>query len=65
MTKRTGDWGRDGLDDRFGQAWRRFAPTVQGWVDVVVSQGPAELERVWLEVLSGRSDPRAGHVVQL
>lgn len=65
MTKRTGDWGRDGLDERFGQAWRRFAPTVEGWVDVVVSHGPAELERVWLEVLSGDSAPRTGHVVTL
>ena len=65
MTKRTGDWGRDGLDERFGQAWRRFAPTVQGWVDVVVSHGPESLEAVWLEVLSGASAPRTGHVITL
>lgn len=65
MTKRSADWGRAGLDERFGEAWRRFAPTAERWVDVVVSSGPEALRDVWLEVLSGRSDPRAGHVLQL
>ncbi len=63
MRKRTAEWGREGLDRRFGDAWRAFAPVAEQWVDVVVSTGPAELERVWQEVLSGRADPRAGHVV--
>lgn len=65
MRKRTADWGRDGLDARFGQAWQRFAPVVEGWVDVTVSTGPQALEAVWREVASGSSDPRTGHVVQL
>ena len=65
MTTRTADWGREGLDQRFGEAWRRFAPTAEQWVDVTVSTGPEALRDVWLEVLSGRSDPRTGHVVQL
>lgn len=65
MTTRVADWGREGLDQRFGEAWRRFAPTVEGWVDVTVSTGPEALRDVWLEVLAGRSDPRLGHVLQL
>jgi hypothetical protein len=65
MRTRTADWGRDGLDDRFGQAWRRFAPVVEGWVDVTVGNGPEGLQAAWLEVLTGRSDPRTGHVLQL
>lgn len=65
MRTRTADWGRDGLDDRFGQAWRRFAPVVEGWVDVTVGSGPQGLQTAWLEVFSGRSDPRTGHVLQL
>ena len=65
MTTRTADWGRDGLDQRFGDAWRGFAPAAQQWVDVHVSSGAQALRDVWLEVLSGRSDPRTGHVVQL
>ena len=65
MRKRTADWGRDGLDERFGAAWRSFVPTVETWVDVEVGSGPQALRDVWLEVLSGDSDPRTGHVLQL
>ena len=64
MRKRTGDWGREELDDRFGAAWQRFAPVVDGWVDVVHGTGPEALRDVWLEVLAGRSDPRTGHVLR-
>ncbi len=63
MTARTADWGRAGLEQRFGDAWRRFAPAAEQWVDVTVSSGPEALRDVWLEVLGGRSDPRTGHVV--
>jgi hypothetical protein len=65
MRKRTLDWGRDGLDDQFGAAWRRFAATVEGWVDVQVSHGPEALRATWLEVLGGRTPPRTGHVIAL
>jgi hypothetical protein len=65
MRKRTSDWGRDGLDQRFAEAWQRFAPAVTDWVDVVVSHGPEALRDVWLEVLAGRSSPREGNVIQL
>ncbi len=65
MTARTADWGRAGLEERFGDAWRRFAPTAEQWVDVTVSSGPEALRDVWLEVLGGRSAPRTGHVLQL
>src|SRR3712207_7114103 len=46
-SKRTEDWGREGLDARFADAWRRFAPTVEGWVDVVEHTGPEALRDVW------------------
>lgn len=65
MRRRTVDWGREGLDERYAAAWRSFAPVVKGWVDVVVGDGPQELERVWLEVLSGTTAPRTGHVLRL
>lgn len=65
MRKRAGDWGREGLDARFGEAWQRFAPVAEQWVDVTVSSGPEALRAVWLEVLIGASPPRTGHVVQL
>jgi hypothetical protein len=65
MVARTADWGRAGFDERFGAAWRRFAPAVAAWVDVRVSSGPEGLRDVWLAVVAGGGDPRAGHVVQL
>lgn len=65
MRKRTRDWGRDGLDQRFAEAWRGFAAAVEAWVDVVEHHGPEALRDVWLETLAGRSAPRSGHVVRL
>src|SRR6476661_4079702 len=60
MAKRRGDWGAGGIEERYGEAWRRFVPHVEQWVDVVVGEGPQALEQVWLEVLGNRSAPRAG-----
>ena len=65
MRRRAVDWGRDGLEERFAQAWRRFVPAVEQGVDVTVGQGPEALRDVWLEVAAGRSAPRTGHVLQL
>jgi NADPH:quinone reductase-like Zn-dependent oxidoreductase len=65
MRKRMAEWGRAGLDQRFADAWRRFAPAVEGWVDVDVQHGPDALRDVWLEVLAGRTAPRVGHILTL
>jgi hypothetical protein len=65
MRKRYADWGPDGVEERHAQAWRRFAPVVQGWVDVVLGVGPEALQADWLETLAGTTRPRTGHVVQL
>ncbi|MFF5176465.1 DUF2855 family protein [Micromonospora sp. NPDC000316] len=64
MRKRSQDWGRDGLDERFAVAWQRFAPVVRGWLDVRVGDGPEALRHAWLDVLAGRTPPRTGHVIQ-
>ncbi|GIJ79129.1 Protein of unknown function [Micromonospora phaseoli] len=65
LRKRRLDWGRAGLDQRFADAWRRFAEVADGWLDVQVGAGPAALKHAWREVLAGRTPPRRGHVVQL
>jgi hypothetical protein len=65
MRKRSGDWGRDGLDARFAAAWDRFAAVAGQWVDVQEGHGPEALRAAWLEVLAGRTPPRTGHVIQL
>ncbi|MEV0896046.1 DUF2855 family protein [Actinoplanes sp. NPDC049802] len=65
IRKRRHDWGRDGLDERFADAWQRFAAVVGKWLDVHAGAGPEDLRRAWLEVLAGRTPPRVGHVIQL
>ncbi|MEU8217333.1 DUF2855 family protein [Micromonospora taraxaci] len=65
MRKRSQDWGRDGLDRRFTEAWQRFTAVVGGWLDVQVGVGPEALREAWLDVLAGRTPPRVGRVVQL
>jgi hypothetical protein len=64
MRKRRQDWGRDGLDQRFAEAWQRFAIVAGQWLDVRVGHGPADLQRAWLEVLGGGLSPRVGQVIQ-
>ncbi|MDG4778888.1 DUF2855 family protein [Micromonospora sp. WMMD961] len=65
MRKRSQDWGRDGLDRRFTEAWQRFTTVVSAWLDVRLGVGPDALREAWLDVLAGRTPPRVGHVVQL
>ncbi|MBV1852640.1 DUF2855 family protein [Catellatospora tritici] len=65
MRKRTQDWGRDGLDARFADAWHRFSAVARDWVDVTVGTGPDALRAAWLDVLGGRAPARTGHVVAL
>ena len=64
MRKRRQDWGRDGLDQRFADAWRRFADAAGAWLEVRAGAGPEDLRRFWLDVYHGRSEPRTGHIVR-
>ncbi|GAA4935794.1 DUF2855 family protein [Actinoplanes utahensis] len=65
MGKRRRDWGRDGLDARFADAWHRFAAVAAGWLDVQAGAGPEDLRKAWLEVFEGRTPPRAGQIIHL
>jgi hypothetical protein len=65
MRKRAVDWGRDGLDRRFSEAWSRFVDVASGWVDIRVGRGPDDLRTAWLDALAGRVPPRVGQIIQL
>jgi hypothetical protein len=65
MVKRRADWGAGGIEERYGEAWRRFVPQVEQWVDVVEGRGPQALRDVWLEVLANATAPRVGNVLSL
>lgn len=65
INKRREDWGPGGIEKRYGVAWFAFVPVVKDWVDVKVGRGRDALRSAWLEVLSGKSDPRVGNVIDL
>jgi len=65
IVKRTEDWGARGLQERLGEAWRDFASASKKWLEIQHHVGPEALERVYLDVLTGRLDPKDGHVIRL
>jgi hypothetical protein len=65
VTKRTADWGRDGLEQRLAEAWRPYVAWTAGWLEVLHGQGAQALERAYLDLLDGRIDPAKAHVLSL
>jgi hypothetical protein len=65
VTKRTADWGREGLEQRLAQAWRPYVDWTSGWLEVVHGRGPEALESAYLDLLDGRIDPSRAHVLSL
>ncbi len=65
IEKRVGDWGRDGLQERFGGAWERLLGVVDDWLEVVPGEGPEAVEAAYRDLLEGRASPRHGHVLSL
>lgn len=65
IVKRTQDWGARGLQERLGEAWRDFAGGSKRWLEIQHHTGSEALERVYLDALTGRLDPKDGHVIHL
>ena len=65
MKKRTADWGPGGLQQRVAVAWRHFMEPIGDWMRVVHGWGATDVERVYLEMLDGRTKPDEGHVLSL
>jgi hypothetical protein len=65
LGKRTKEWGQKGFDARLGDAWHRFVQWSGQWLEVVRGKGPEGVERVYLELLAGRTDPSVGHVLSM
>jgi hypothetical protein len=65
VIKRSGDWGREGLERRLAQAWRPYVEWTDGWLQVVHDSGPDALRQAYLDLLDGRIDPASGHVLSL
>jgi len=65
IAARTKQWGREGLDQRVGAAWDRFASWSSTWMTVRETVGAEAVESLYLEMLAGRVDPRVGHVCRV
>ena len=65
ISARSKDWGREGLDARIAEAWRRYLPSTDAWLEVVHGRGPEAVESAYREVLDGHVDPATGHVLTL
>ncbi len=64
LQKRTEDWGAEGLNQRLADAWRPYVEWARGWLRVEHGSGPEDVERIYREVLDGKSDPAVGHVLR-
>jgi NADPH:quinone reductase-like Zn-dependent oxidoreductase len=65
VTKRAGDWGADGLQQRMADAWRPYVAWACGWLEVVHGHGPDALQSAYLDLLDGRIDPARADVLSL
>jgi hypothetical protein len=65
VTKRSAEWGREGLEQRVADAWRPYLDWVGTWLEVLHGDGPEALEGAYLDLLDGRVDPSTAHVLSL
>jgi Protein of unknown function (DUF2855) len=65
VAKRSSEWGREGLQARIAEAWGPYVEWCEGWLQVVVDEGPESLQRAYLDLLDGRIDPATAHVLSL
>lgn len=63
--KRISQWGADVFQGNLGTAWTGFMAFVDSWLSVETRLGQLEAERVYQDVLAGRSDPRVGYILSL
>src|SRR5262249_22819140 len=69
MSKRSAEWGGAELGRRMVQAWHGFrarvADPASPWLVVQHHDGPQAVQSAYAQVLGGRGDPRAGHILSL
>jgi hypothetical protein len=63
LKKRAEDWGPEEVNKRITESWLPYVEWTRGWLEVVHDSGPEAIERIYLELLDGKSDPSVGHVL--
>ncbi len=65
IKKRIQEWGQQGFEQRFADAWRAFLPSASNWLQVIHGGGETAVQAVYLEVLEGKLRPEQGHMLSL
>jgi hypothetical protein len=63
IKKRNSEWGTSGFNERFGQAWRAFQEPLDRWMRVVHGNGAAAVERVYRDMVEGKTQPDVGNIL--
>jgi uncharacterized protein DUF2855 len=64
LRKRAEDWGGDEVNKRIAEAWHPYVEWCKGWLQVEHGSGADDVQRIYLELLDGKSDPAVGHVLE-
>ena len=65
VTKRAGDWGAGGLEQRVAEAWGPFLEWCSGWLGVDTAQGFEAARDAYLEALEGNIAPNRALVLEV
>jgi hypothetical protein len=63
LRKRSEEWGPDGVNERLAESWAPYVEWTRDWLQVEHGSGREDIERVYRELLDGKSDPAVGHVL--
>ena len=62
--KRVDEWGREGFDERYQEAAKRFFATTDHWLELVHASAARDLEDEFRDVLTGARDPASGLILR-
>jgi len=65
ISKRTKEWGADGLAERMAAAWNLFAEWADGWLNFEQVVGVEAVVAAFGDLAGGRADPRSGIIATL
>ena len=65
VTKRSEDWGPDGLSERVAEAWHPFCEWTAGWLETIPGEGFEAVESAYKDVIEGDVAPDKAHVLKL
>ena len=65
VTKRSEDWGPEGLSERVAEAWHPFCEWTAGWLETIPGEGFEAVESAYKDVIEGDVAPDKAHVLKL